>query len=124
MDLYKGSWDPDGVWCSAQVLLDLLEAFEQVQHHWLLQAAVATGFPLWQLKLQIELYRAPRYLALGSVVSEAVNVQQTIIPGDGWATYLLKLALILPLDRLWSLHRTIVPMVVVDDLLLQRVGGT
>eukprot|EP00959_Pyramimonas_sp_CCMP1952_P100906 2110807-Pyramimonas_sp.AAC.1 len=46
-----------GLWCSAQVLLDLLKAFEQVQHHVLLEAAVATGSPLWQLRLQVELYR-------------------------------------------------------------------
>eukprot|EP00959_Pyramimonas_sp_CCMP1952_P086633 1811939-Pyramimonas_sp.AAC.1 len=36
---------------------------------------------------------------------------------------MLKLALILPLDKVYALHRTVMPMGVVDDLLLQRVGG-
>ena len=38
---YKQATDGGGGrWASAQVLLDLLKAFEQVKHHWLLQAAV------------------------------------------------------------------------------------
>ena len=83
-----------GIWCSAQVLLDLLKAFEQVQHHWLLRAAVATGFPLWQLRLQFELHRARRFLALGSVVSDGIATERSVLPGDGWAATLLKLALL------------------------------
>eukprot|EP00959_Pyramimonas_sp_CCMP1952_P055610 1162064-Pyramimonas_sp.AAC.1 len=45
-----------------------------------------------------------------------------MIPGGGWATTTLKLALIFPLDKVYSPHRTVMPMVVVDDMLLQRVG--
>eukprot|EP00959_Pyramimonas_sp_CCMP1952_P294824 6166328-Pyramimonas_sp.AAC.1 len=80
------------------VLLDLVKAFEQVEHHWLLKAAVATGFPLWQLKLNVELYRAERFCCLGQVASSPMMVGQTILPGGGWATCTLKLILIRPLD--------------------------
>ena len=40
-------------WVAVAALLDLLKAFEQVRHHWLLDAAIATGFPLWHLKLTL-----------------------------------------------------------------------
>eukprot|EP00959_Pyramimonas_sp_CCMP1952_P305341 6390038-Pyramimonas_sp.AAC.1 len=99
-----------------------MKAFEQVEHHWLLEAAVATGFPLWQLKLNVELYRAGRFCCLGQVVSTPWVVEQTMLPGDGWATCMLKLMLIRPLDAMYRMHRTFVPTVVVDDLLLHRIG--
>lgn len=110
-------------WSSAQVLLDLLKAFEQVKHHWLLQAAVEYGFPLWQLKLQVLLFRAPRWLSLGQACSAPLTAMQAILPGDGWATTLLKLALIGPLDATRRLHRSVTFAVVVDDIILQREGG-
>eukprot|EP00959_Pyramimonas_sp_CCMP1952_P107137 2239968-Pyramimonas_sp.AAC.1 len=48
----KGKGAQAGLWTSAHVMMDLLKAFEQAQHHWLLEAALRTGFPLWQLRLQ------------------------------------------------------------------------
>ena len=116
------SGDPEA-WVAVAVLLDLLKAFEQVRHHWLLDAAIATGFPLWQLKLTLELYCAPRVLCMGSAASSVIEARQSILPGDGFATALLKLILIGPLDRLVVQHPTVALAVVVDDLMLHRVGG-
>ena len=84
-------------WASAQVLLDLVKAFEQIKHDVLLEAAIKYDFPLWQLKLQVELFRAPRWLAIGQCFAPPVVAHQAILPGDGWATSLLKLALLGPL---------------------------
>eukprot|EP00959_Pyramimonas_sp_CCMP1952_P006541 136725-Pyramimonas_sp.AAC.1 len=46
--------------CSGTILLDLKKASGHVQHHHLLQAAIDTHFPFWQLRLLIDVYRAPR----------------------------------------------------------------
>ena len=78
------------------VLLDLLKAIEQVRHHWLLKAAQDTGFPLWQLKLQLDLYCAPRVLSMGCATSDVIMARQSVLPGDGFATCFLKLMLIVP----------------------------
>eukprot|EP00959_Pyramimonas_sp_CCMP1952_P156978 3282659-Pyramimonas_sp.AAC.1 len=75
------------------------------------------------VETQVELHRTQRFLALGAVVSEGIVTEQTTIPGHGWATTMLKLALVLPLGKVHSLHRTVMPMVVVDDMSLPRVGG-
>eukprot|EP00959_Pyramimonas_sp_CCMP1952_P405072 8489880-Pyramimonas_sp.AAC.1 len=47
---------------ASAVLLDPLNAFEQVRRRWLLEAAIAAGFPLWQLKPQVDLFCAPKIL--------------------------------------------------------------
>eukprot|EP00959_Pyramimonas_sp_CCMP1952_P353811 7412990-Pyramimonas_sp.AAC.1 len=68
----KGKGAQAGLCTSAQVMMDPLKAFEH-QHHWLLEAALRTGFPLWQLRLQILVYRAPRFLTLGTAVSDELQ---------------------------------------------------
>eukprot|EP00959_Pyramimonas_sp_CCMP1952_P324007 6780986-Pyramimonas_sp.AAC.1 len=45
--------DPEA-WVSVLAMLDLLKACEKVRHHHLVETAVRTGFPLWQLKSQID----------------------------------------------------------------------
>eukprot|EP00974_Lingulodinium_polyedra_P133705 11226660-Lingulodinium_polyedra.AAC.1 len=105
------------------LLLDLKKAFEQVSHLGLLAAAQATGFPLWQLKLLIDLYRMARVLDLGGVCSEEVYTWQAILPGCGFATMLLQMMLIRPMDELRALCPAVSTSVVVDDLALQCMGG-
>ena len=53
-----------GARASASLFLDLVKAVEMIRHDRLLDAAVHYGFPHWQLKLCIELYRTPRHLTL------------------------------------------------------------
>ena len=36
----------DRSWTAVAVLLDLLKAYEQIRHHWLVAAAIETGYPL------------------------------------------------------------------------------
>ena len=109
-------------WASASVFLDLLKAFETIRHERLLDAAMFYGFPLWQLKLCIQLYRAPRYLTLQNVVSSPVSTLQAVLPGHGPATTLVRLILLKPLDDMFKLCPRVQAAVVVDDLILQRQG--
>eukprot|EP00959_Pyramimonas_sp_CCMP1952_P342762 7180722-Pyramimonas_sp.AAC.1 len=79
----KGEADGDPAsWCALAVLLDLLKAYEQIRHHWLVEAAIDSGYPLWQLKLSLELYRAPRILSLGGASSDPILSEQSVLPGD------------------------------------------
>eukprot|EP00959_Pyramimonas_sp_CCMP1952_P153189 3204492-Pyramimonas_sp.AAC.1 len=45
------------------------------------------------------------------------------LPGDGWAATFPELALPQPLERVWSLGRSVAPFVVVDDIILHRIGS-
>ena len=54
-----------------------------------MEAAQQYGYPLWLLKLSIELYKLPRALALAGATSEALEVEQTTPAGCGFATTLL-----------------------------------
>eukprot|EP00959_Pyramimonas_sp_CCMP1952_P124390 2600837-Pyramimonas_sp.AAC.1 len=94
-----------------------------MRHHWLVEAALETAYPLWQLKLSLKLYCSPRILTLGSAVSDAVHSQQSVPPGDGHATTMLKLLLTKPLDLLKQHHPALQLAAVADDLALHRVGG-
>ncbi|CAK0802136.1 unnamed protein product, partial [Prorocentrum cordatum] len=66
----------------------------QVPHARLLAAAIATNFPLRQLKLLIQLYRAPRILDLDGRASEFIHTLQAVIPGCHFATLMLQLVLL------------------------------
>eukprot|EP00959_Pyramimonas_sp_CCMP1952_P366098 7667571-Pyramimonas_sp.AAC.1 len=99
-----------------------MKAFEQVGHHWLLEAAVDTGFPPSQLKLNAELYRAERFCCLGQVASSPMKVEQAAPPGGGRTTCMLEVILIWPLVSVHHLHRAVAPAVVVDDLSLHCIG--
>eukprot|EP00959_Pyramimonas_sp_CCMP1952_P448307 9387237-Pyramimonas_sp.AAC.1 len=55
--------------------------------------------------------------------SEQLSVEQTILPGCLYATCLLQLMLIGPLDEVRREHPTVPLAVCVDDLSLQRSGG-
>eukprot|EP00959_Pyramimonas_sp_CCMP1952_P468406 9493209-Pyramimonas_sp.AAC.1 len=83
------------------------KAFEQITHHRLLQAAMATQFPLRQLKLLITLYRAPRILDLDGRASQVIHSLQSVIPGCHFATLMVQLALLQPLDAVASEYRTV-----------------
>ncbi|CAK0817757.1 unnamed protein product, partial [Prorocentrum cordatum] len=51
-----------------------------------------------------------------------IATEHATLPWGAWATTLLKLALVCPLDKVYRLHGTAMPMVAVN-MLRQRVGG-
>ena len=65
----------------ATILNDLLKAFDHVAYHKLIDAAVRTHFPVRQLKLLLQLYRAARHMELDGVAGEVLRAQRGIIPG-------------------------------------------
>eukprot|EP00959_Pyramimonas_sp_CCMP1952_P344796 7221060-Pyramimonas_sp.AAC.1 len=103
-------------WASASILLGLWKAFEQILHSQLLKACQAHNFPLWLAKLQINLYRMPRAVCLEGCCSDELEVMQTVLAGDAFATTLMKVMLLAPLDTMVIARRAVVPAVVVDDL--------
>ena len=85
--------------------------------------SVRTHFPVRQLKLLLQLYRAARHVELDGVAGEVLRAQRGIIPGRAFATTLLQLLLVGPLREVRAAHPTVSSRVVVDDLSLQRFGG-
>ena len=57
----------------AQVLLDLVKAFETVPHHVLVMAALAKGYPLWVLHLSLAAYRLVRSIGIDGVYSRQLT---------------------------------------------------
>ena len=60
----------------AQVLLDLVKAFDRIPHWLLVREAIALGFPLWHLRLAIATYKLTRVLRIGATLSEEVDPAQ------------------------------------------------
>ena len=77
-----------------QGLLDLVEAFERVQHKRLVRQAVKLGYPMWMVRLSIATYRIKRVLRVGSAVSDCVVATRGITAGSGTATTEMRLAMI------------------------------
>eukprot|EP00959_Pyramimonas_sp_CCMP1952_P172913 3613458-Pyramimonas_sp.AAC.1 len=92
--------DPSADWATAALLLDLWKAFEQIRHDNLLRLAQKLSFPLWLLKLQLDIYTKTRALALDGAVSDLVYVPQTVLAGGSFATAFMKLQLIEGVDRM------------------------
>ena len=75
-----------------------------------------------QLKLLLPLYEAARHVELDGVAGEALQAPRSIIPGCAFATTLLQLLLVGPLQEVRAGHPTVSIRVVVDHLSLQRFG--
>ena len=56
----------------AQVLLDLVKAFERIPYRVLLREATRLGYPLRLLKLAIATYKLPRVIRVGDAISDFV----------------------------------------------------
>merc|ERR1712153_232947 len=69
-----------------QGLLDLVKAFERIQHKHLVKQAVKLGYPMWMVRLSIATNRIKRVLRVGSAVSECVVATRGITAGSGTAT--------------------------------------
>ena len=54
----------------AQVLLDLVKAFDRVPHHILMREAIRHGYPLRLLRLSLAAYRLGRSIRVGGAVTD------------------------------------------------------
>ena len=105
----------------AAVLLDLVKAFEMVNHSELVRAAKEHGFSLKVLRLSLAAYRLARSVGIDDVYSNTVQATRGITAGSGFATTELRLLLVdlmYDLRRLWPVEVKLY----VDDLTIAAKG--
>ena len=68
-----------------QALLDLVKAFERINHKHLVRQAIKLGYPMWMIRLSIATYRMRRVLRIGDAVSDMVVATRGITAGYGAA---------------------------------------
>ena len=93
----------------AQILLDLVKAFERIPYRVLLREASRLGYPLRLLRLAIATYKLPRVIRVGNAVSDLVWAVRGIVAGSGLATSEMRLVMIDIVDKAQEGHKTIVP---------------
>ena len=106
----------------AQVLLDLVKAFERIPYRVLLREAKALGYPLRLLRLAIATYKLPRVVRVGVAHSDLVWATRGIVAGSGNATSEMRLVMIDIVDSVMKRHPTIIPTLFVDDLSIELSG--
>ena len=67
--------------CYAQVLLDLVKAFERIPYRVLKREADRLGYPIRMIRLAIVTYRLPRVIRVGTVFSDLVVAVRGIVAG-------------------------------------------
>ncbi len=108
----------------AQILLDLIKAFETVPHDVLIAAAHAKRYNLVILRLSLAAYRLCRSIGVDGVFSRKVRATRGITAGSGFATTELKLLLLelaITLEDHWA--GMIVVKLNVDDMTLAACGA-
>ena len=100
----------------AQVLLDLVKAFERIPYRILLREADRLGYPLRLLRLAIATYKLPRVIRVGESVSDLVWATRGIVAGSGVATTEMRLVMVDIVDKALEVHPTVQPTLFVDDL--------
>ena len=78
----------------AQVLLDLVKAFERIPYRVLLREANRLGYPLRILRVATSTYKLPRVIRVGNAVSDLVSAVRGIVAGLGLATSEMRLVMI------------------------------
>ena len=106
----------------AQVLLDLVKAFERVPHDILLREARRLGYPLWLLRLSLATYKLSRVVRVGAVVSRLMWAIRGITAGSGLATTELRVLMIHVVDVTYAAHPTVTLSLYVDDLSAEATG--
>ena len=105
-----------------QALLDLVKAFERIQHRHLVKQAVKLGYPMWMIRLSIATYRMRRVLRIGEAVSDTVVATRGITAGSGTATPEMRLAMIDIIDRALEEYPCVDPTLYVDDVSAEVAG--
>jgi len=107
----------------ANVMLDMVKAFERVSHQWLVNQGQRYEYPMRVLRLSIAAYRLGRCIAIDGICSELMVASRGITAGAVHATIELRLLLIQWLDETVQLYRHIVITVYVDDTSFEASGS-
>ena len=105
-----------------QGLLDLVKAFERIQHRHLVKQALKLRYPMWMVRLSIATYRIKRVMRVGSAASDCVVATRGITAGSGTATTEMRLAMIDSVDQALDGFPAIDPTLYVDDLSAEVAG--
>ena len=107
----------------AQVLLDLVKAFDRVPHHVLVREAAALGYSLWILRLSLATYASDRLIRVDGVVSGTFKAKRGITAGSGLATAEMRVVMTRIVDNASRIAPRVVPTLFVDDLSVEAAGG-
>ena len=107
----------------AQVMLDLVKAFEYVPYDKMVEAAVAMGYPIWMLRLSVAAYKATRRVGVLKAMSRSVRPRRGIGAGGGLAIVELKLVVIPIMDRVIMRYARAVLTIYVDDTTVEVMGS-
>ena len=105
-----------------QTLLDLVKAFERIQHKHLVQQAATLGYRMWLIRLSLATYRMRRVLRIGDAISDAVVATRGITAGSGTATTEMRLSMIDIVDQALEQYQCVDPTLYVDDLSAEVAG--
>jgi len=108
----------------AHSLLDLVKAFEKVQHHTLVAAAHKHGYNLWLLRLSLRAYRIQRTVSVDSCCSRCIVATRGITAGSCFATSELRLLLLDVIDATYAIWTTIEFALYVDDATISASGDS
>jgi len=106
----------------AQSLLDLVKAFEQVDHGTLIAAAVRHGYSLWVLRLSLASYRAPRAIGVDGIYTRQIVASRGITAGSTFATPELRCLLLSMVDEARARWPAVDLSLYVDDATTSAVG--
>jgi len=104
-------------------LLDLVKAFEAVQHWTLVRAAHKHGYNVWLLRLSLQAYRIRRTICVEACFSRCVTATRGITAGSCFATSELRLLLLDIIDDTFTIWKTIEFSLYVDDATLSASGS-
>ena len=107
----------------ANVMSDLVKAFERVPHFWLAQFAHKYDYPVHILRLSISAYRLARVIVISGVSSDFMYALRGITAGAVHATIELRLLLIDCMDRIHLHVMYITITVYVDDASFEAMGS-
>ena len=106
-----------------QSLLDLVKAFEKIQHHKVVTAARKHGYNLTILRLTFAAYRLPRSIGVEGIYSRMVIACCGITSGSGFATVELRALLLDVIDSTYVLWPSVRLVLMVDDLTIDAEGA-
>ena len=104
---------------------DLYKGFEKVVHSHLIAAAYVYNFPLYILRLALDMYTSPRRIRCGAAMCKPVWTSMGVLAGCPIAMGALCLAVLKPMDDLTrEVPRSIASIkVYVDDFTVTHIAN-